>query len=147
MKNYFLIFVILFLIIVTTITKNSSKKLENQIFSVKENISVLKNKHELVLLDFNFLTSPKKLLEYQSKYFENDLVSLDINKIKEKTNLFKLINRKPITPSIQEIKENLSSRSAKLRFVVKKKNILNFKTDILDKFNYLIEIENYSEKL
>jgi len=83
MKNYFLIFVILFLIIVTTITKNSSKKLENQIFSVKENISVLKNKHELVLLDFNFLTSPKKLLEYQSKYFENDLVSLDINKIKE----------------------------------------------------------------
>ena len=68
-------------------------------------------------------------------------------KIKEKTNLFKLINRKPITPSIQEIKENLSSRSAKLRFVVKKKNILNFKTDILDKFNYLIEIENYSEKL
>ena len=83
MKNYFLIFVILFLIIVTTITKNSSKKLENQIFSVKENISVLKNKHELVLLDFNFLTSPKKLLEYQSKYFENDLISLDINKIKE----------------------------------------------------------------
>ena len=83
MKNYFLIFVILFLIIVTTITKNSSKKLENQIFSVKENISVLKNKHELVLLDFNFLTSPKKLLEFQSKYFENDLISLDINKIKE----------------------------------------------------------------
>tara|TARA_B100001013_G_C24542837_1_gene415359 strand:+ start:99 stop:413 length:315 start_codon:yes stop_codon:yes gene_type:complete len=83
MKNYFLIFIILFLIIVTTITKNSSKKLENQIFSVKENISVLKNKHELVLLDFNFLTSPKKLLEYQSKYFENDLISLDINKIKE----------------------------------------------------------------
>ena len=83
MKNYFLIFVILFLIIVTTITKNSSKKLENQIFSVKENISVLKNKHELVLLDFNFLTSPKKLLEYQSKYFENDLISLDINRIKE----------------------------------------------------------------
>jgi len=82
-KNYFLIFVILFLIVVTTITKNSSKKLENQIFSVKENISVLKNKHELVLLDFNFLTSPKKLLEYQSKYFENNLISLDINKIKE----------------------------------------------------------------
>ena len=83
MKNYFLIFVILFLIVVTTITKNSSEKLENQIFSVKENISVLKNKHELVLLDFNFLTSPKKLLEYQSKYFENDLISLDINRIKE----------------------------------------------------------------
>ena len=69
------------------------------------------------------------------------------SKIKEKTNLFKLINKKPITPSIQEIKENPPSRSAKLRFDIKEKNILNFKTDILDKFNYLIEIENYSEKL
>ena len=68
-------------------------------------------------------------------------------KIKEKANLFKSINKKPITPSIQEIKENPSSRSAKLRFAIKEKNILNFKTDILDKFNYLIEIENYSEKL
>jgi 16S rRNA (cytosine1402-N4)-methyltransferase len=65
----------------------------------------------------------------------------------EKANLFRLINKKPITPSIQEIKENPSSRSAKLRFAIKEKNILNFETDILDKFNYLIEIENYSEKL
>ena len=68
-------------------------------------------------------------------------------KIKEKANLFKLINKKPITSSIQEIKENPPSRSAKLRFAIKEKNILNFKTDILDKFNYLIKIENYSEKL
>ena len=68
-------------------------------------------------------------------------------KIKEKANLFKLINKKPITPSTEEIKENPPSRSAKLRFAIKEKNILNFKTDILDKFNYLIEIENYSEKL
>ena len=83
MKKLFLIFFIIFLIIVTTITKNSTKKLERQIFNVKENISILKNKYELVLLDFNFLTSPKKLLEYQSKYFENDLISLDINRIKE----------------------------------------------------------------
>ena len=57
------------------------------------------------------------------------------------------MNKKPITPSAKEIKENPPSRSAKLRFVIKEKNILNFKTDILDKFNYLIEIENYSEKL
>ena len=86
------------------------------------------------------------------KYFfrslsETKSISRYMPKIKEKTNLFKLINRKPITPSIQEIKENPPSRSAKLRFVIKEKNILNFETDILDKFNYLIEIENYSEKL
>ena len=83
MKKLFLIFFIIFLIIVTTITKNSTKKLESQIFNVEENISVLKNKYELVLLDYNYLTTPKKLMEYQSKYFENDLIFLDITKIKK----------------------------------------------------------------
>ena len=83
MKKIILIFSILFLIVVTTFTKNSTKKLDNQIFGIKENISVLKDKYELVLLDYNFLTSPKKLLEYQSKYFETDLIPLDITQIKE----------------------------------------------------------------
>ena len=83
MKKIILILSILFLIVVTTFTKNSTKKLDNQIFSIRENISVLKDKYELVLLDYNFLTSPKKLLEYQSKYFETDLISLDIIQIKE----------------------------------------------------------------
>ena len=83
MKKLFLIFFIIFLIIVTTITKNSTKKLESKIFNVKENISILKSKYELVLLDYNYLTTPKKLMEYQSKYFENDLIFLDITKIKK----------------------------------------------------------------
>ena len=83
MKKIILIFSILFLIVVTTFTKNSTKKLDNQIFNIRENIHVLKDKYELVLLDYNFLTTPKKLLEYQSKYFETDLISLDITQIKE----------------------------------------------------------------
>ena len=83
MKKLFLIFFIIFLIIVTTVTKNSTKKLESQIFIIRENISILKNKYELVLLDYNYLTTPKKLMEYQSKYFENDLIFMDITEIKK----------------------------------------------------------------
>ena len=83
MKKLFLTFFIIFLTIVTTVTKNSTKKLESQIFNIRENISILKNKHELVLLDYNYLTTPKKLMEYQSKYFEKDLIPLDITKIKK----------------------------------------------------------------
>ena len=97
MKKLFLIFFIVFLIIVTTVTKNSTKKLESQIFSVKESISVLKNKYELVLLDYNYLTTPKKLMEYQSRYFENDLIFLDItkiNKIKEENDELTIIDPK-----------------------------------------------------
>lgn len=81
MKKIILIFCILCLIIATTITKNSTKNLENNIFNVSENLSLLKNKYEYILLDYNFLTSPQKLMNYQSKYFDKDLVIVDINKI------------------------------------------------------------------
>ena len=83
MKRFTIVLSILFLIIVTTITKNSTKSLENKIFNVKENISALSDKYELILLDYNFLTTPNKLIEYQFKYFEKDLVPININKIKE----------------------------------------------------------------
>ena len=83
MKKFFLFFTIIFLIVATTYTKNSTKKLENKIFITEENISVLKDKYELVLLDYNYLTSPKKLLYYQSQYFEKELSNIDINSIKE----------------------------------------------------------------
>ena len=89
MKKIILISSILFLIVITTFTKNSTKKLDNQIFNIRENIRVLKDKYELVLLDYNFLTSPKKLMEYQKQYFDNELVESNIknlNWIKIKNN-------------------------------------------------------------
>ncbi len=68
-------------------------------------------------------------------------------KVDSKKNLLKVIVKKPILPSAREIKENPPSRSAKLRYAVKKKDFYDFETDILDKFKYLIDIENYSKKL
>ena len=65
----------------------------------------------------------------------------------EELNLLKLIDKKPIVPSEKEINENPPSRSAKLRYVVKKEKFDDFETDILDKFSNLIEIENFSKKL
>ena len=67
-----------FLIFSTTVTKNSTKQLDNKIFEIKENIRVLKDKYELEMLEYNYLSSPKKLIEYQKKYFENELVEADI---------------------------------------------------------------------
>ena len=85
MNKFFIILSIIFLIILTAITKNSTKRLEDKIFLVNEDINVLKEKFELALLDYNFLTTPKKLLEYQSKFFEKDLIPIDINKVKKIT--------------------------------------------------------------
>ena len=44
----------------------------------------------MVLLEFNYLSSPQKLMEYQSKYFENELIPMDITNFK-KINLKKKI--------------------------------------------------------
>ena len=102
MNKLLLISIILLLIIVTTITKNSTEKIENKIFSVRENISALQDKYEFVLLEYNFLSSPKKLLEYQLKYFEEDLISIDMNKIEE----INIRNNEFIIKNFNKIKNN-----------------------------------------
>ena len=81
MKKILFFLPVIFLIIATTITKNSTKKLDKDIFQIKENIRILEDRHELVLLDYNFLTSPKKLMEYQKKYFDNELIENDIKNL------------------------------------------------------------------
>ena len=58
-----------------------------------------------------------------------------------------MLEKKPITPSLKELRENFPSRSAKLRYVIKKDNSYNFDTDILEKFDYLIKIEDFGNKL
>ena len=92
MKKIILGISIFFLIILTTFTKNSTKKIDKEIFLLKEDLRLLGDKYELVLLDHSYLSSPKKLLEYQIKYFETELVPIDVKKIieiNEKDILFK----------------------------------------------------------
>ena len=83
MKKFFLLLLIIFLIFLTSIIKNSTKKIDIKIFNLNEDIRLLNEKYELVLLDHNFLSSPKKLNEYQKKYFENDLIPKKIQNIFE----------------------------------------------------------------
>ena len=83
MKKLIFSSLIIFLIFFTSIIKNSTKKIDNKIFNLKEDIRLLSEKYELVLLDYNFLSSPKKLDEYQKKYFEDDLVPLNIQNLFE----------------------------------------------------------------
>ena len=66
MKKIIFSSLIIFLIFFTSIIKNSTKKIDNKIFNLKEDIRLLSEKYELVLLDYNFLSSPKKLAEILS---------------------------------------------------------------------------------
>ena len=74
--------VIFLLILSTTIIKNSAKQIEDEIFLVKENLRVLKSEFGNILLEHNYLSSSEKLLEYQSLYFEDELVQKNIENIK-----------------------------------------------------------------
>ena len=85
MKKLILLLSIFFLIIFTTVTKNSTKEIEKQIYNTKENLRILEQKYEMVLLDFNYLSSPEKLMEYQSRYFENELQEVDITNLNKLT--------------------------------------------------------------
>ena len=81
MKKLILLIPLVLLIFATTLTKNSTKKLDIRIFEAKENLRVLYDKYELVMLEYNYLTSPKKLMEYQKKYFDNELFEADIRSL------------------------------------------------------------------
>jgi|TARA_A100001011_G_scaffold272222_1_gene281505 cell division protein FtsL len=81
-KKFGLAAVILFLVLSTAIIKNTTKQIEDELFTVKENIRVLKSEFENVSLEYDYLSSAEKLLEYQSLYFEDELIQKDIKDIK-----------------------------------------------------------------
>ena len=82
MKKFSVIFLIVFLILSTALVKNSTKRTDDEIFTIKENIRVLKKDFENIKLENEFLSSTEKLLEFQNLYFDDELVKKDINEIK-----------------------------------------------------------------
>jgi len=123
-----------------------NKEISELIYGLINAAKVVKKDGVIAVVTFHSLED--KIVKYFFKSLsENKSVSRYMPKSDEQVNLFKLINKKPIRPSEKEINENPPSRSAKLRYVVKKEDFYDFETDILDKFRYLIEIENFSKKL
>ena len=76
---------ILILILVTSFIKNATKEIEDKIFTVNEKIRPLKLVLGDVLLEYNYLSSPERLTEYQIQYFEKNLIKIDITQIKKLT--------------------------------------------------------------
>ena len=83
MKKISLIIFIFLLIISTALIKNSAKKNEDKIFTVKENLRFLNSKFKKIKLEHDYLSSPDKLLEYQVLYFDDELVKKDIQTLKK----------------------------------------------------------------
>ncbi len=82
MKKNSLIFLILFLILFTAFIKNSTKRIDDEIFSAEENIRSLEKDFEIIKLEYDYLSSAEKLLEFQNLYFDDVLTKSDIQNIK-----------------------------------------------------------------
>ena len=123
-----------------------NKEITELIYGLIAAAKVLKKDGILAVVTFHSLED--KIVKYFFKSLsEKKSISRYVPKIEESETLFRMLEKKPRTPSKTELKENLPSRSAKLRYIVKKDDFYNFKTDILDKFEHLIEIENFGNKL
>jgi 16S rRNA (cytosine1402-N4)-methyltransferase len=123
-----------------------NKEISELIYGLINATKVLKKDGIIAVVTFHSLED--KIVKYFFKSLsENQSVSRYMPKDEEKINLFKTINKKAISPSENEIKKNPPSRSAKLRYVIKKEDFYEFETDILEKFDHLIKIENFSKKL
>ena len=123
-----------------------NKEISELIFGLINAAKVLKKDGVLAVVTFHSLED--KIVKYFLKSLsENKSISRYVPVTQQAETLFILNQKKAIVPTDKEVNENLPSRSAKLRYGIKKSNFYDFETDILDKFNYLLEIENYSKKL
>ena len=82
MKKFSVVLLVLFLILSTALIKNSTKKIDENIFVLEENLRSLKKEFENIKLENDYLSSAEKLLEFQNMYFDDELVKKDIKEIK-----------------------------------------------------------------
>ena len=82
MKNFIKIFCFIFLILLTAITKTSSKKIEEKIFIINESISTLKDKYNLVYFEYTYLSNPSRLVDIMKNDKNEEYFHIDAKELK-----------------------------------------------------------------
>ncbi len=123
-----------------------NKEVSELIYGLINSVKILNKEGFILVVSFHSLED--RIIKY---FFKNLSEHVKISRyqpeLKKEKNILKTLNKKPITPTKEEIRINRPSRSAKLRSVMKISERKNFEIDILKKFKNLLEIENLSEKL
>ena len=123
-----------------------NKEISELIYGLINATKVLKKGGVLAVVTFHSLED--KIVKYFFKSLsQNKSISRYTPQTEQKETLFNLSQTKPIVPSDLEIEENPPSRSAKLRYAIKKSDLFNFDTDIEEKFKNFLEIEKFGDKL
>ena len=123
-----------------------NKEISELIKGLISSIKILEKNGLLLLVSFHSLED-KIVKTFFKLLSENNKISRYLPINAKKKDILKLKEKKAILPSEKEIKINKPSRSAKLRYAIKISDDKNFEGEIYKKFKYLIDIENFSEKL
>lgn len=123
-----------------------NREISELIYGLINATKVLKKDGVLAVVTFHSLED--RIVKYFFKSLsENKRVSRYLPENEDQNIIFELKEKKPILPSEKEINKNPPSRSAKLRYVKKSVEIYDIKTDILDKFQNLLDVEKIGESL
>ncbi len=123
-----------------------NKEISELIYGLINAAKILKKDGVLAVVTFHSLED--KIVKYFLKSLsENKSISRYTPLTEQTDTLFYLTKKKPITPNEKELIENPPSRSAKLRFAIKKTDFFDFENDIEDQFKNLLDIEKFGEKL
>ena len=94
--------IIFSLIVSTSLIKKSTKDLDDKIYSTKENLLFLEERFQHTKLEFDYLSSSEKLIEYQKLYFENSLQKKSLQEIK----ILNIYESKPIISDLTILSQN-----------------------------------------
>ena len=101
MKKFSVISLIMSLILFTALIKNSTKKIDEAIFGKEENLRSLNQEYKNAKLEFEYLSSSEKLLEFQNLYFDEQMVQKELKEI----NLIKKSSNKLIIKELKIIND------------------------------------------
>ena len=119
-----------------------NKELTELILGLIEAAKLLSNGGILVVVSFHSLEDKivKNFFNLYSNLRKNPSRYLPIKN--DKSSLFKLISKKPIIASANEIEENIRSRSAKVRYAIRDNNSFFYPNEFKNKFSNYFKLES-----
>tara|TARA_Y200000002_G_C22179792_1_gene454618 strand:+ start:213 stop:521 length:309 start_codon:yes stop_codon:yes gene_type:complete len=97
MKKFSVTLLILSLILFTAFIKNSTKRIDDEVYIISENIRDLKKDYENIRLEHEYLSSAEKLFKFKEIYFDGELLKKDVSEIKK-------INKKLDKLEVEQLK-------------------------------------------
>ena len=118
-----------------------NQELTELILGLIEATRILKKDGILIVVSFHSLED--KIVKYFFSLYSNlkKNPSRYLPSTENKSQLFKLLSKKPLIPSQKEIHQNKSSRSAKLRYVIRNGNSFFYPKEFKNKFQDYFNLE------